>query len=329
MSDIPHPRNTYGMEHAEASEQAFLEAISRGRLHHAWLLTGPEGVGKATFAYRAARRLLGGRLDPAFGALGVSPDDGVARQVAARSHPDLLVLERPEVDGKLKRDIPVGEVRRAPEFFSKAPGSAPYRVCIVDAADDMNVSAANALLKTLEEPPERGVLLLVAHSPGRLLATLRSRCRRLAFPAWPTAQAAAFVARRAGVGPEEAAALADMAGGAPGAAWRMAASEALNLDGIAARLLSAPERPDLGELQGLADRFRGGEGMERFALFFERLGDRLRRRLTSEARPEDGMAEAWSRFTALPAEVDGLNLDRGDAFWSALAELKQAARRPC
>lgn len=326
MSEIPHPRDTYALENAEAAEQAFLDAISRGRLHHAWLLTGPEGVGKATFAYRAARRLLGGRADADYGALGVSPEDVVARQVAARSHPDLLVLERPTVDGKLKRDIPVGEARRAPEFFSKAPGSAPFRVAIVDAADDMNVNAANTLLKTLEEPPERGVLFLVGHSPGRLLATLRSRCRRLAFPAWPVAEAAAFVSRHAGVSPEDAHALAEMAGGAPGAAWRLAASEALALDAVAARLLASPGRPDLSELQGLSDRFRGGEGMERFALFFARLSDRLRRRLTTAAAPEDSLSAAWTRFMALPDEVEGLNLDRGDAFWSAIADLRRAAR---
>ncbi len=325
MSDLPHPRDSYSMEGAEGAERAFLEAIGRGRLHHAWLLTGPEGVGKATFAYRTARRLLGARPDPEFGLLGASPTDPVARQVAARSHPDLLVLERPEVDGKLKRDIPVAEARRAPEFFSKAPGSAPFRVAIVDAADDMNVNAANALLKTLEEPPERGVLLLVAHAPGRLLATLRSRCRRLAFKTWPKAEAASFVARKAGVGPEEAAALADVAGGAPGAAWRLAATETLSLDAAALRLLADPRRPDLSELQGLADRFRGADGMARFALFFERLNDRLRRRLAEEGRPDDALAEAWTRMTTLADGVEGLNLDRGDAFWSAVVDLKRAA----
>src|SRR5277367_4475775 len=177
--DIAHPRDVFGFDHGESAERAFLEALDRGKLHHAWLLTGPEGVGKATFAYRVARRLLGATPDARFGPLGSAPDHPVSRQVAARSHPDLLVLERAGEDGKARKVIPVDDARRLPEFFSKAPASAPYRVAIVDAVDDMNPNAANALLKTLEEPPERGILLLVSHAPGGLLPTIRSRCRRL------------------------------------------------------------------------------------------------------------------------------------------------------
>ncbi|MBV9510117.1 MAG: AAA family ATPase, partial [Caulobacteraceae bacterium] len=179
-AQIPHPREVFGFEHGEAAERAFLAAAGRGRLHHAWLLTGPEGVGKATFAYRAARRLLGAAPDEGYGLLGASPHDPVSRQVLVRSHPDLMVLER-EVEGaaKARKVIPVDEARRLPEFFAKSPSIAAYRVAIVDAVDDMNSNAANALLKTLEEPPERGVLFLVSHTPGGLLPTIRSRCRRL------------------------------------------------------------------------------------------------------------------------------------------------------
>ena len=323
MSDIPHPRDSFELQHAEAAEQAFLDAMARGRLHHAWLLTGPEGVGKATFAFRAARRLLGARDDGGHGRLGSAPGDPVSRQVAAQSHPDLLSLERPEVKGKLKRDIPVDEVRRAPEFFSKAPSAAPYRVAIVDAADDLNTSSANALLKTLEEPPDRGVLFLISHAPGRLLPTIRSRCRRLALKPWPLDDAAAFVERRTGCAREDARGLATMAGGAPGQAWRLAASDALALDAAAERLVRAPERPDLSELQALSDRFRGGDGMDRFALFFARISEHVRR--AAEARPSARLAEAWSRLESLPDQVDGLNLDRADALWTAVADLRRAA----
>ena len=123
--DLPHPRETFMLDGVEAADAAFVESLDRDRLHHAWLLTGPEGAGKASFAYRAARRLLGARPDPAYGLLGSSPDDPVSRQVAARSHPDLMVLERVGEDGKPRKVIPVDEARRLPEFFSKAPGSAP------------------------------------------------------------------------------------------------------------------------------------------------------------------------------------------------------------
>src|SRR4029453_12291956 len=142
----------------------------------------------------------------------------VSRQVAARSHPDLFVLEREGPDGKPRKGIPVGDARRVAEFFSKSPASAPHRVAIVDAADDLNVNAANAILKTLEEPPPRGVLLMVSHSPGRLLPTIRSRCRRLAFHPLPVEDAAGFVTARADVAHDEALRLAHMADGAPGRA---------------------------------------------------------------------------------------------------------------
>ncbi|HET9160652.1 MAG TPA: DNA polymerase III subunit delta', partial [Caulobacteraceae bacterium] len=219
---MSHPREVFDYRGGEAPDAAFLTALKRGRLHHAWLLTGPEGVGKATFAYRAARRLLGARPAPEFGLLGADPQDPVSRQVAARSHPDLLVLARETDDGKPRRNIPVDEARQLPEFFAKSPASAPYRVAIIDAADDLNANAANAVLKTLEEPPARGVLFLVSHAPGKLLPTIRSRCRRLVFPAWPIEEAAKFVAERAGVCATDAGRLAEMAGGSPGAALVLA-----------------------------------------------------------------------------------------------------------
>lgn len=318
--EIPHPRAVFDLEGAEAQEQAFLDCMARGRLHHAWLLTGPEGIGKATFAYRAARRLLGAKAAPTYGLLGADPEDPVSRQIVAQSCADLLVLGRPVVDGKVKRDIPVDLARKAPEFFSKAPASAPYRVAIVDAADDMNANAANALLKTLEEPPERGVLFLISHSPGRLLPTLRSRCRRLAFRSWSETDVARFVSRQAGVDGQEAAQLAAMSGGAPGAAWRLAVSEALELDDIATRLVAARKHPDTRELQGLVDRFRGAPGLERFGLFFTRLAERLRQDAVGQGSAS--AAALWPRLIRLPDEVEGLNLDRADAFWSAVAELR-------
>src|SRR5665213_1508820 len=130
--DIPHPREVFTHEAGEAVERAFLDALERGRLHHAWLLVGPEGIGKATFAYRAARRLLGAAADPSLGLLGSRPDDPVCRQIMARAHPDLLVLQRDAEDGKTRKGIPVDDARALAEFFAKTPAAAPYRVAIVD-----------------------------------------------------------------------------------------------------------------------------------------------------------------------------------------------------
>lgn len=330
MSDdaVLHPRDSFSLDDIEAPAAALASAATRGRLHHAWLLTGPEGVGKASFAYRAARWLLGAAGDPAFGPLGTRPDDPVARLVASQSHPDLMVLEREEG----KKSIPVDEARRLPEFFANTPALAPYRVAIVDSADDLNVNAANAVLKTLEEPPPRGVLFLVSHAPGRLLPTIRSRCRRLAFRGWAGERLTAFVEARTAVTGPDAARLAHMAKGAPGRALALAAGDALAVDAAAERLLHSLPLADEGQLMALADGFRGGEGGARFAFLLERLGDRIRESAVRQAMAGaagegvESWAAAWARLDALPGQVEALNLDRADAFWSALADLRHAAR---
>ena len=182
------------LEGVDEQAAIFEAALANGRLHHAWLLTGPKGLGKAGFAFRAARRLLGATPDPAFGPLGSRSDDPVNRLIAARAHPDLTVLDRDET-GEARRSISVDEARRLPDVFAKAAGMAGRRIAIIDAADDLNPNAANAVLKTLEEPPPGGVLLLVCHAPGRLLPTIRSRCRRLNFRAWSPEALRSFAVR--------------------------------------------------------------------------------------------------------------------------------------
>ncbi len=319
----PHPREVFTYEGGEGVEAEFLDALRRERLHHAWLLCGPEGVGKATFAYRAARRLLGARPDPDYGLLGSSPDDHVNRMIIAGSHPDFLVLER-EVEGdKVKKFISVDAARTLPEFFAKTPSQAAYRVAIVDAADDMNINAANALLKTLEEPPERGVLFLVAHAPGRLMATIRSRCRRLTFQPWPEEAVAGFLRARSDLPAEQVAAVAGMARGAPGRALTLATSEALAMD-AAARALVEGDPPGEAELLSVADRFRGTEGQRRFDLFLDRLAEAVRAHVTDgvAAGAVERWATLWDRLARAPGEAEALNLDRADVFWSLLAELK-------
>ena len=319
----PHPRDVYAYEGGEAVEAAFLDALDRGRLHHAWLLCGPEGVGKATFAHRAARRLLGAKPDPDYGLLGSSPSDPENRLVAAGSHPDFMVLER-EVEGdKVKKFISVDAARALPEFFAVTPSRSAYRVAIVDAADDMNVNAANALLKTLEEPPERGVLFLVAHAPGRLMATIRSRCRRLTFQPWPDMAVADFLRARVDLPEAHILRLAAMARGAPGRALRLAPSEAIELD-EAARIIVDGEGASEAELLSVVDRFRGAEGQARFELFLDRLAEAVRTRVTEgRAGPAvERWAALWDRLSNAPGEADALNLDRADVFWSLHAELK-------
>ncbi len=330
-SEAPHPREVFGYDGGLAVETAFQESLDRGRLHHAWLLTGPEGVGKATFAYRAARRLLGARPDAAYGLLGSDPAHPVSRQVASRSHPDLMVLELATDDGKPRRSIPVDEARKLPEFFSKAPASAPYRVAIIDAVDDMNINAANALLKTLEEPPARGILFLVSHAPGGLIATIRSRCRRLAFAPWSEERIQGFLQDRAGLGAEEGARLAQMAKGAPGRALSMAEGGALQADAVAHEILRRLPDADDAALLAVADGFRGAEGAKRFDLLLERLADQVHGMAVQASEQGasgeiERWAEVWQGLAALPREVEAVNLDRTDAFFTAIGRLRQAAR---
>ena len=183
----------------KAVEQ-FRSAWDGGTLHHAWLLAGPRGVGKGLFAREAALRVLADAAGPRDGLPGLAIPEGhpTAKLVAAGSHPDFRILERVENDkGVLARNISVNQVRGLGDLFDLTPALSPWRAVIIDAADDLEGSAANALLKMLEEPPANCLFLLVAHAPGRLLPTVRSRCRRLEFQRLDDDAMAAIVDRSA------------------------------------------------------------------------------------------------------------------------------------
>ncbi|KQW83707.1 DNA polymerase III subunit delta' [Brevundimonas sp. Root1279] len=320
MSEFP--RDRFDLIPDAKAEAAFVDALQKGRLHHAWLLCGVEGSGKATFAYRAARRLLGAAPDPSRGLLGTRPDDPVARLVTAQSHPDLLVLERAVEGGKTKKAISVDQARELPEFFAKSPSQAAYRVAIIDAADDLNLNAANALLKVLEEPPERGVLFLVTHAPGRLLATIRSRCRRLSFPVWPNHALEELVRNRTGVSSADAARIASMAAGSPGQALALASGATLEADLLAQEWV-ASETVDRAEAMAVADKFRGAEGQERFETLMDRLIAAVKVRALEEGASGARWAELWSRLSELPDRAAAINLDRADVLAGALADLQR------
>jgi DNA polymerase-3 subunit delta' len=175
----PEPRENPDLLGHEAAERIWDRARASGRLHHAWLITGTQGIGKATLAYRLARGLLAGRAPGE--SLAVDPADPVFRRIAAGTHAGLMTVERSpdEKTKRMRRDIVVDEVREVTQFLRRTAGEGGWRVVVVDGAEDMNPNAANALLKLLEEPPTGALLLLVCHAPGLLPATIRSRCRRL------------------------------------------------------------------------------------------------------------------------------------------------------
>lgn len=240
IDGAPHPRETLRLIGQEPAENAFLEAFNSGRLHHGWLITGPRGVGKATLAWSIARFLLatppadeeslfGAPPDPT--SLHIDPEHPVARRIQAGSEPGLFALRRPYDDKakRLKAQITVDEVRKLKNFFALSAADGGHRVVIVDSADELNVSAANALLKLLEEPPASTTLLLVSHQPSRLLPTIRSRCRELRLSSLsPDDMSLAVRAAGGETSAQENIALAELSAGSVGEAIRLA-----NLDGLA------------------------------------------------------------------------------------------------
>lgn len=203
--DIPGPRENPHLFGHDAAQQRFMQDFASGKMHHAYLITGPKGIGKATFAYRMARYVLahgaqqaavedpgpslfGDALPAAASAapsMEMGVDDPLFRRVAGGSHTDLLALA-PAYDSKkhMEKDhISVDDARKVPGFLSLTPAEGAWRVVVVDAVDQLNTNAANALLKIMEEPPENALLLLVCHRPGAILPTIRSRCRQFALQA--------------------------------------------------------------------------------------------------------------------------------------------------
>jgi len=187
IEGAPHPRETVELFGQDEAAATFLDAFNQGRLHHSWLITGPKGVGKATLAWNIARFLLDSDTDtgmfaaPAKDSLQISPDNPVFRRVAALAEPGVFLCRRPwdEKAKRLKKAITVEEVRKLKSFFTLSSSDGGWRIAIVDAADEMNTSAENALLKVLEEPPAKTIILLISHQPAKLLPTIRSRCREL------------------------------------------------------------------------------------------------------------------------------------------------------
>lgn len=247
----PHPRfaaQTFGQAQAAKS---FLDAFNGGRLHHAWLISGPKGVGKATLAWQIARFLLTQEGEPGlFGppdSLTVEPNHPVISRMNALAEPRLILCRRP-YDPKTKRlrtAITIDEVRKLKGFFNLSATDGGWRVAIVDAADELNAAAANGLLKILEEPPEKVVILLVAHQPSTLLPTIRSRCRNLRCETLDAADMGAVLAQVGHAG-HMSPALASLSGGAPGQAIRLLADGGEKLYGQIIGLIgTAPglERP--------------------------------------------------------------------------------------
>jgi len=330
----PEPRaNPLLLGHAGA-EATILDSIRTGRMHHAWLIVGPEGVGKATLAYRFARRLLAGR--PSEDSLALDPANPVFRRVAAGSHADLLTIERVfnERTRRMQTQIAVEKVREINTFMSLTPAEGGWRVVVVDGAEELNQASANALLKILEEPPPRAILLLVCSAPGRLLPTIRSRCRRLRLTPLgdePMGQLLSHYLPRLDV--DERGRLITLAEGSPGRAMMLAEDEGLRIAVLVNKLLS--DIPDLPMSRGYEIADFLGRGETGFATFMDLLRagvaaavrDSVRGRAEPEQerlaalRPIDAWGEMWQSLTRLQDETERFALDKRQAIVAAIAML--------
>ncbi|MCF8510975.1 MAG: DNA polymerase III subunit delta' [Rhodobacteraceae bacterium] len=276
IEGAPHPRATARLLGQDGPEARFLQAFNSGRLHHGWLVTGPRGVGKATLAWRLARFLLatpeedGGMFAaPAPQCLDIAADHPIARRIAALSEPRLFLLRRAwdEKKAKLPDIIAVDEVRKMKSFFTLSAADGGRRVAIIDTVDDMNPQAANALLKLLEEPPKAVTMFLISHQPARLLPTIRSRCRELRLgPLAPDALSDALTMAGGEVLPEDRSALAELAGGSVGEAFRMTNLEGLQLYARLIRLMATLPRLDRVQALALAEAGAGRGAEAQFDL---------------------------------------------------------------
>ncbi len=313
--------NPHLVGHA-AAEAALLDALQGGRLHHAWLITGPEGVGKATLAYRFARRLLAG----GGATLEMGAGEPVFRRVAAGTHADLLTIEREwdEKKKRLKKQIAAETARQIPPFLHLTPAEGGWRVVVLDGAEDLNPQSANALLKVLEEPPARAVLILVCSAPGRLLPTIRSRCRHLTLaPLGEAAMQRALELYLPEMPQADRAALAGLADGSPGRALALAEDGGLRVAGMVEEVLAAgPEFPLLRGYE-MADALRDQAAFETFMGLLAR---GLAGAAVREVRQGGGglrWAEASACVRQLLEETERVNMDRRQAVISGLALVRQ------
>ena len=331
-----HPRHHHLLFGHDEAQEEFRANLTGGRLHHAWLITGPKGIGKATLAYRLARYVLAyGAMTPPSGDLMLPSDHPVARQVAAQSHPDLAVLERVAESGKdkLPQMIPVDQVRKVARFFAGTAAEGGWRVAIIDSIDEMNRFGVNSLLKIIEEPPEKAILFIVCHAPGKLPPTIRSRCRVLHLRPL-SAQDMRLALDHQGIDSDHQALLIERAGGAVGKAIETGDERILafaqNLDLTLSRL---PHR-DNAAFDVISDRLATRDD-QLFDLFLDQIRLFLSQRLHSMAgqgaRCLAPFSEVWDKMETAAAQVRVLNLERklfAIAVLNWLAEAsEQAARR--
>jgi DNA polymerase-3 subunit delta' len=360
---IPSPRDNPELWGHEPAEITLWQAFRSGRLHHAWLITGPRGIGKATLAFRFARFLLAnGKYEDKERAwllpdenpaptLAVAPEHPVFKRIASGGHADLITVARQvnEKTGRLRTEIVVEDVRNIVNLLAHTPAEDGWRVVVIDAAEDMGRSSANAILKALEEPPAQSVFLLVSHAPGQVLPTIRSRCRRLTLQPL-TGDTVIVLLRRynPALSAAEAASLARLSGGSIGVALSLAEQGGIALYKAMLDLMQTLPALDIAALDHLGDQVSGSGSNEKFYIVRDFLVGLLTRLVTTAALHEEGDAsgsfeqcvvahlapaasldrwlEVWEKTHELLARVESANLDRKQVVLDLFLTLQGAVR---
>lgn len=341
QASIRGPHETQALFGHGGAERRLLELYRSGRQHHALLIAGPRGIGKATFAFRLAGFLLenpdpAGAAVMAASSLAIDPQSRTARLVARLAHPDLIVVNaRMFAEENRSGEIKVDHVRWALSRLSTTADAGGWRVVIIDPVDDLNRNAANALLKMLEEPPPRTVISLVAHAPRRLLATIRSRCItvELARPRPEEAKQALIAAEPGLAGDPDLDRLIELAECAPGVALQLAQADGIGLRRRLDDMIAHLPEIDAVEIHQLAGELAGPRADDRFTLFMDMLVAELARLTARIARGGRGphalepWIELWDKVTRAYADTTAFNLDRRQLILNACFGLEAAARK--
>jgi DNA polymerase-3 subunit delta' len=336
----PHPREVYTLLGHETAEIRFLKAMRSGRMHHAWLLSGPKGIGKATLAYRMARKLLGGESLLST-SLDIPASDEIAQRVEALTHGNLFVLRRP-YDTKLKRfrqDIPVDRVREVSGFFQEtAAETGMWRVCIIDSADELNRNSENAILKLLEEPPSNTLFILISSAPGRLLPTIRSRCMGLELRAVPDEPIRSWLSEHGRGSPDLIDAAVRLSRGAPGKALALVQNADVVLRSISDYVQSLGQTaPDVD--MAIAKRLAEKKNVISRDLFWDGLDDTIHAHALFAATGEyDGpfspaslkrSPKTWqdnhARLRDVRRAESAINLDKTATMFELLSSIREAS----